>query len=94
MATIPQEINVKNRKYLYDECKNPYQIVLYKQIALKVEELTKLKEEYQQTKNQKIMIEIHKGVGLLEYFQERYDLLGTLQHITNLYELEKARAID
>lgn len=92
MENIPQEINIKDRKYLYDQC-NPYQVVLYKQIAMKIEELKGLRAEYQKTKDPKTMVGIHKGVGVLEFFQDRFDKLGSLQHITNLYELEKVRAV-
>lgn len=93
MDTLPKELNIKNEKYTYDQC-NPYQIVLYRQMALKVDELKKLKHEYEKTRDAKTMVLIHKGVGVLEFFQERFKTLGKLQHITNLYELEKARAID
>jgi len=87
---VPKELNIRDRKFLYEDC-NLYQKVIYKQIALKLDTLKVLKADYEQTKSNETKILIHKGVGVIEYFIERFDVLGNYTLITNLYELEQAR---
>ena len=62
MNTLPVELNIRSKKYVYEDC-NPYQRVIYQQLAIQVDELKRLKESKEDKST------MYKAIGVLEYFE-------------------------
>lgn len=81
MATIPEELNIRNKKYVYEDC-NPYQKIIYQQLAIQVDELKRL----QTLKENDTTKETYKAIGVLEYFETRFEAFATVSQPKNIYE--------
>lgn len=85
MKPISSELNIRSKKYIYDHC-NPYQKIIYQQLALQVDELQQLKKLKEESANPAdIEKRIYKAIGVLEYFESRFKAFEAVSTPKNIY---------
>jgi len=80
---LPAQLNITDKTYNFDDC-NPYQKVIYKAMSEKVDELQKLKKLKENPKAtgpqlRELQTLLVKGVGVLEFFQSRFERFKGLE---------------
>jgi hypothetical protein len=85
MSTVVKELNIRNKKYLYEDC-NPYQKIIYQQLAIQIDELKNLQTvKDNSAPPADINKKIYKAIGVLEYFESRYEAFATVSTPKNIY---------
>lgn len=86
MADLPSQLNIRDKPYNFSDC-NLYQQMIYRLMAQKVDQLKVLQQTKQQAKfpaeKTRINTDIVKGVGVLDFFQERFEAFHGIEDVTD-----------
>ena len=85
MTKLPSQLNIRDKTYNFVDC-NLYQQMIYRMMSQKMDQLKVLQEAkhkaVDQVEKTRLYTEIVKGAGVLEFFQERFEVFHGIEDVT------------